>query len=79
MMEEQTFNVFESRIVPKHEIINDEEKAEILLKLNATLANLPHIEQEDPVAKKMGAKKGDVLKITRVFDGEPLYFYRVVA
>ena len=78
-MEEQTFNIFESRLVPKHEILNDEEKAELLGKLNATLANLPHIEQEDPVAKRMGAKKGDVLKITRAFADEPLYFYRVVA
>ena len=77
-MEEKEVNIFESHIVPKHELLNDEEKALLLNELNASLNQLPKMNADDPVSKKMGAKKGDVVRITRIMDGETVLYYRVV-
>ncbi|MBI4018916.1 MAG: DNA-directed RNA polymerase subunit H [Candidatus Aenigmarchaeota archaeon] len=77
-MEEKEINIFESHIVPKHELLNDEEKALLLNELNASLNQLPRMNADDSVSKKLGAKKGDVVKITRVSEGETTLYYRVV-
>jgi len=65
--------------VPKHEIVSREDKKQILEKFNVAKENLPKILASDPVAKKMNAKPGDVMRITRDSPtaGKAIY-YRIV-
>ncbi|MFX0133547.1 MAG: DNA-directed RNA polymerase subunit H [Candidatus Hodarchaeota archaeon] len=58
-------NLLEHEIVPKHEIISEEEANKILEKYRITPEQLPLILHTDPVAKIIGAKPGDYIKITR--------------
>ena len=59
------FNVSKHMSVPKHEVISKKETDEILLKFNIKLDNLENIRREDPNAKFIGLKPGQVCKITR--------------
>lgn len=52
-------------LVPKHEILSEEELQYLLKRYNITKGQLPKILITDPVVKKIKAKVGDVLKITR--------------
>ncbi len=66
-------------LVPKHEVLTEEEAEEVLKKYNITKSQLPKILISDPMVKKIGAKVGDIIKITRKSPtaGESI-FYRVV-
>ncbi|MCW1300948.1 MAG: DNA-directed RNA polymerase subunit H [Candidatus Nanoarchaeia archaeon] len=77
--DKEEFDIFTHRLVPRHRIISEEEKRELLTKYNAKLADLPRILITDPVVRKLGAKPGDVIEITRSSPtaGETKY-YRVV-
>ena len=52
-------------LVPKHEILLEDEIEEIFAELDYNKENLPKISEKDPVSKEIGAKVGDVLRITR--------------
>jgi DNA-directed RNA polymerase subunit H len=73
------FNILDHELVPKHIILSEKEKEEVLKKYRATLKQLPRILSSDPVAKAIGAKPGDVIKIIRKSPtaGESIY-YRIV-
>jgi len=58
-------NILNHELVPKHEILSAKEKREILEKFNITKDKLPKILGSDPVAKAIGAKPGDILRIER--------------
>jgi DNA-directed RNA polymerase subunit H len=60
-----SFNLFEHELVPKHEILPKEEKAELLRKYRIKPYQMPHIKMADPVIRLIGAKRGDIIKITR--------------
>ena len=77
--EEKEFDIFQSSLVPKHELLNDEEKAELMKKLNIKLKQLPRIKRNDVAAKILNAKRSDIVRITRKSPtaGE-YYYYRVV-
>lgn len=77
--EETEIDIFQSNLVPKHEILSGEEKSELLKKLNVSLKQFPRVRDDDPVIKLLKAKRGDLIKITRksLSAGEYLY-YRVV-
>jgi len=60
-----SFNIFKHELVPKHEILSPEEAKELLEKYRVKPYQLPHIKASDVVAIAIGAKPGDVLKITR--------------
>jgi DNA-directed RNA polymerase subunit H (RpoH/RPB5) len=79
MSEKPKIDIFQSDLVPKHEIISEVEKQELLKKYNISERQLPKIRMSDPVVKILGAKKRDVIKITRKspIAGETFY-YRIV-
>jgi len=66
-------------LVPKHIILSEEEKKEILGKYKISLLDLPKIKISDPSLKNLNAKQGDIVKIIRnnPWIGEEVY-YRVV-
>jgi DNA-directed RNA polymerase subunit H (RpoH/RPB5) len=53
------------RLVPLHEIISEKERDELFKKYNIKKDQLPRILDTDPVAVSIGAKPGQILKITR--------------
>ncbi len=77
--EKKELNIFESGLVPQHEVVSGDEKTLLLEQLNITTKQLPKIKEDDPAVKALDAKKGDVLKITRASPtaGE-YYYYRFV-
>jgi len=66
-------------LVPKHIILNEQEKEELLKNYGISLRQLPRILVSDPVIKLLNGKLGDVVKIIRKSPtaGETIY-YRVV-
>lgn len=66
-------------LVPKHELLNEKEREEVLKGFGITLKQLPRILETDPMVKILNAKIGDVIMITRKSStaGEAKY-YRVV-
>ncbi len=67
-------------LVPRHEIMPKEEVEVLLVNLKLTVQNLPKILEADKVVESIGAKAGDVLKITRKSPtaGTSLYYRLVV-
>lgn len=51
--------------VPKHEILSAEQAKEVLGQFKVVPNQLPLIKVSDPVAKAIGAKPGQILRITR--------------
>ncbi len=58
-------NIVEHRDVPKHEVITDEEKKELLQKYYINESNLPNILRDDPMAVYLGLTPGEVVRILR--------------
>ena len=52
-------------LVPKHEILSEGQAKAVLDQFKVTPHQLPLIKDSDPAAKAIGAKPGDILKITR--------------
>ena len=69
------FDVTKHVLVPKHEIVSEEEKQELIRKYG-DLKYFPKISVKDPVIRRLGAKPGDVVKIMR--PGARVPHYRVV-
>ncbi|MCS7123230.1 MAG: DNA-directed RNA polymerase subunit H, partial [Candidatus Aenigmarchaeota archaeon] len=53
------------KLVPKHILLSEKEKEELLKKYGITLKELPRILSSDPMVKALNAKVGDVIKIIR--------------
>ena len=73
------FDIFASELVPKHRILSENEKKELLNKYGVKPLQLPRILSTDPVILELGAKPGDIVEITRKSRtiGESKY-YRIV-
>jgi len=72
-------NIEEHVLVPKHEVLSPEEAEALLRKLGVSREKLPRILPTDPMVRRLGARLGDIIKITRRSEtaGEAVY-YRVV-
>lgn len=66
-------------LVPKHEIMKKKDVEAVLKNFHSTEGDLPRIFDTDPMCLKIGAKPGDVIKVTRPSKtaGEA-YYYRLV-
>lgn len=75
----EEIDITKHELVPKHEILTEEEKKELLEKLKASLSDLPKIKMNDPAIKHLNPKPGDIVRIYRKSPtaGETVY-YRVV-
>jgi DNA-directed RNA polymerase subunit H len=52
-------------MVPKHQIMSEEEVAGLLSRYTITNEQLPKMYHDDPAAKTIEAKPGDVIRIIR--------------
>jgi DNA-directed RNA polymerase subunit H (RpoH/RPB5) len=75
----KNLDITKHELVPKHIILTEKEKEELLKKYGIALKHLPRILLSDPVIKTLNAKVGDVVKIIRKSEtaGETEY-YRIV-
>lgn len=72
-------DILKHGLVPKHILLNEQEKGELLKQYGITLKQLPRILESDTIIKIIGGKIGDVVKIIRKSQtaGQSVY-YRVV-
>ncbi len=60
-----SFNIYEHILVPKHEIAAPEEREKMLSEYRVQPYQLPRLKASDPAVKAIGAKPGDIIRITR--------------
>ena len=67
-------------LVPKHEILSKTATEKLLKELKLSKDKLPKINSTDPAVEALGAKHGDVLKVTResLTAGEAVIYRLVV-
>ncbi len=58
-------DILKHQLVPDHAILSKTEANKIIKQLKVNQEHLPKIKVDDPVVKEIGAKSGDILKITR--------------
>ncbi|RLG91446.1 MAG: DNA-directed RNA polymerase subunit H [Candidatus Hecatellales archaeon] len=63
--QQESFNIFDHELVPKHILLSKEEVEELLKTYRIKPYQLPKIKDTDPAVKALGAKPGDVIKIVR--------------
>ncbi|WP_405296086.1 DNA-directed RNA polymerase subunit H [Methanobrevibacter sp.] len=66
-------------LVPKHEIMTEEEISDEFSEADYDFNDLPKIKSKDPVVKAIGAEPGNVLRITRESQTAGVFVtYRIV-
>ena len=74
-----TFDVFKHAYVPLHEILTDEERKDISEKFHAEPFQFPWIRSTDPISIILGARPGDVMRVTHKSETAGRYLsYRYV-
>jgi DNA-directed RNA polymerase subunit H len=63
--EKMDFNILKHELVPYHEVLGPKEVKQVLKTYNITKEQLPRVVVTDPVARAIGAREGDVLKVIR--------------
>lgn len=70
-------NITKHLLVPKHELMNEEEKAKLQFLKNPN--DLPKLYSNDKVSQYYNFKVGDVIRVTRTIAySEPVVYYRLV-
>jgi len=59
-----TFDVFEHELVPRHEILTEEERKKVLERFHSKPYQFPWIKASDPISIMVGAEPGDIVRIT---------------
>lgn len=59
------YNIFEHQNVPKHELLSKRDAEELMRGFHIRPYQLPYLRLSDPAAQALGAKMGDIVKITR--------------
>jgi len=62
---ERSYNIFDHQLVPKHELLSRKEAEELMKEFHIRPYQLPYIRTSDPTAEVLGAKMGDILRVTR--------------
>lgn len=75
-----SIEIIEHELIPKHDILSAKEKEEVLEVHEVTINQLPKLLVSDPIAEMIGAKAGDIVRITRESEtaGEAIYYRAVV-
>jgi DNA-directed RNA polymerase subunit H len=75
-----SFKVSTHFLIPKHELLTKEEAAQVVARFNGTPSQFPYIQSTDSIAKEVGAKPGDFVRITRASEtaGTSIYYRYVV-
>ena len=63
--QKQQFEILDHKLVPNHEILSEDEKKQFFTDYSITPDQLPKILNTDPVCLSIGAKPGQIIKITR--------------
>lgn len=59
------FDLFKHKLVPKHEILTQDEREQLLKEFKLDPYQLPQITALDPAVKAIGAEPGDILRVIR--------------
>jgi DNA-directed RNA polymerase I, II, and III subunit RPABC1 len=79
LMSELIFNRTKHRLVPKHVLISEVEKKDVLSTYDCRDTQIPRMVTTDYIARYFGAKAGDMFKIHRPSPSSGMYItYRVV-
>ncbi len=60
-----SFNIFDHVLVPKHEIVDPDDREKLLKEYRVHPHQLPRLKASDPAVLAIGAKPGDVVRIIR--------------
>ncbi|MGB9675469.1 MAG: DNA-directed RNA polymerase subunit H [Candidatus Nanoarchaeia archaeon] len=77
--EPKKIDVLKHFLVPEHQILTKEEVQALLERYNISPLQLPVLLSSDPIAKAIGAKPGDIVKIIRKSPTGKYPYYRRVA
>ncbi len=75
-----SFKVSTHFLIPKHELLTKEEVQQVVARFNGSPSQFPYIQSTDAIAKEIGAKPGDFVRITRNSEtaGTSVYYRYVV-
>lgn len=62
---DRSYDIFAHQFVPKHELLSKKEAEELMHEFHIRPYQLPYIRTSDPAAAALGAKMGDILRISR--------------
>lgn len=76
----KAFDVMKHELVPRHEVLSDEDAQAVLAQYGVKPDQLPRILASDPVARAVRSRPGQIIKITRKSPtaGEAVAFRYVV-
>jgi len=74
------FKVSTHFLIPKHELLTKEEGQQVLERYHSSSSQMPFILVTDPISKEIGAKPGDLVKVSRRSEtaGSSVYYRYVV-